>query len=441
MLLMLTFSSAAFAGLSAVGPVNPMSTNGFPTWYTDANGVTVELPIPPLGNGVTAPTMIYGPLTPASNLVAQRAGFDTEAFYFIARSPKAFQTRFGKAVVTLGLEASYVSGIPTDGDQMVFARIRINAAVQNAGTYTFFHPWGSETITVTQADITNKTGLRFTKDIGLTPGWVSNGAGGWTQVAAPLGFYSVLQAGNTMSTFLRAVAPAPPAGWIGDGVTEATFTGSPIAYNKIRLQGPAGIDLDGRGNNFVEATTMVISGHIPTTLTAPLPLSLDRVTCSFIGTTEHINVFLTTAAGATVSIADAATGAILYSGNVTSPSGKFFADFLGTSTAVKVSVSAPGFTTTTATANVLDYINITSCNYSLGTGTLTVTATSSDFFTAAQKGRLAASLTVAGFGPMTVDATGTYTLGPVALTAPLPPTITVNSSVGGSDTTSVAIAP
>jgi len=438
-LLVIALAPAAFAGLQAVGPFNPVAPpgNGYPAWYTDANGVTVELPIPPLGDGVTAPTMIYAPLTPTSNAVAQAAGFDTEAFYFNARSPKAFQTRFGKATVTIGLEASYVNGIPTDGQQMVFARIRIKAAVQNAGTYTFFHPWGSETITVTAADITSKKGIFFTKDVGLTPGWVSDGAGGWTAVPTPLGFYGVLQPDNSMSTFLRQVAPAPPAGWIGDGVTEATFTGSPIAYNKIRLQGPPGIDLDGKKNNFIEAATMAISGHIPASTAVPLPLSLDRVTCSYIRNLEHINVFLTSRAGAAVQIADAVSGAILFNGAVTSPTGKFFADFVGTSTSITVTVSAAGFTTTSATANVIDYVSITRPTYSLGTNILTVQATSSDWV---KHPTTPPILTVQGFGAMTVNSVGTYSLA-IPMTTPLPPFVTVTSSVGGSDTATVAILP
>ena len=52
--LVLALVPAAFAGLSAVGgspsPFNPVATsNGYPQWYTDANGVTVDLPVPPSG--------------------------------------------------------------------------------------------------------------------------------------------------------------------------------------------------------------------------------------------------------------------------------------------------------------------------------------------------------------------------------------------------------
>jgi len=51
--LVLALVPAAFAGLSAVGvspDFNPVATsNGYPQWYTDANGVTVDLPVPPSG--------------------------------------------------------------------------------------------------------------------------------------------------------------------------------------------------------------------------------------------------------------------------------------------------------------------------------------------------------------------------------------------------------
>jgi hypothetical protein len=448
-ILVLALAPVAFAGLSAVSPVfNDVATsNGFPQWYTDANGVTVDLPVPPAGNGTAAPTMIYGPLTQASSAYAQQAGFDTEAFYFNARpDPKTYQTAYGKIVVVFGLEASYSTGIPTPGDQVVFARIRIKAPLKVAGTYTFSHPWGTESIVVTAADINANKGIFFTKDVGLTPGWVSDGGTGWTPVAAPLGFYGVLQPGNTMSTFLRAVSPAPPAGWIGDGVTPTTVTGSPIGYNKVRLEGPDP-NLDGKNHNFVETTLFVVSGHIPASTAVPLPLSVDRATCSYIGTVEHLDVWLTSKQGAIVTITDVVTGTPLsgYPTTVDNASGKYFASFPGTTKSINVAVSttAPGFTAANKTVPVLDYVNITSTAYSLtvNPNTLTVKATSSDFFTAAKQGRLAPTLTVTGFGKMTVDAAGVYTLGPIAVTTPLPPTIAVTSTTGGSDTSPVGIVP
>ncbi|RJR37213.1 MAG: hypothetical protein C4567_13055 [Deltaproteobacteria bacterium] len=443
MCFIMAMTPAAFAGLSAVGPFNPVAPpgNGFPQWYTDANGVSVDLPIPPAGDGVAAPTMIYAPLTATSNAVAQAAGFDGEAFYFMARNPRSFQTKYGRVTITVGLEASYASGVPAAGDQVVFSRIRIRAAVGVPGTYTFFHPWGSESIPVTAADIASKAkGINFTKDVGLTPGWVSDGAGGWTAVAAPLGFHSVLQPGNTMSTFIRAVAPPPPAGWIGDGVSNSTFTGSPIGHNKFRLEGPAGIDLDGKGNNFIETSIMVISGHIPATLTTPLPLSLDRVTCSFVGGVENIDLWLTSKQGAAIQVTDP-LGAVLATGTVTAPRGTYFRSFPGTAKTITVTVTDPlgAFTPTSATTNVIDYLNIIQPSYSLASRILTVQATSSDFFNNPINPPV---LTVTGYGPMTLDPlTGIYSLSaPVTINA-APPRIQVTSSVGGSETAPVAIVP
>ncbi len=216
--------------------------------------------------------------------------------------------------------------------------------------------------------------------------------------------------------------------------------GQPHRYNKVRLQGPAGSTWTQR-HNFIEATQMIVSGHIPATLTVPMPLSLDRVTCSFqpAGATsvEHINVFLTSNAGAAVQIKDAVSGAILFNGSVTSPTGKFFADFPGTATSVTVTVSAAGFTATSATANVIDYVNITGLTYSLGTNILSVSATSSDWF---KHPLTPPILTAVGFGPLTFNNQGVASrLTP--MTAPLPPTVTVTSSVGGADTASVGIVP
>ena len=436
--LALSVVPAAVAGLSNVG-VSPdfnsvTTSNGFPQWYTDANGVTVDLPVPPIGDGLTAPTMIYEALTPSSNVVAQRAGFDTEAFYYNTKAdPKNFRTAYGKIVATSGLEASYANGTPTEGQQVVFSRIRIKAPVRVAGTYTFTHPWGSETINVTQADIssTNK-GIFFTKDFGLNTGWISDGAGGWLPVGAPGGFYSVLQSGNTVSTFLRAVNPAPPAGWIGDGVTLSTVTGSPSGYNKVRLAGPDP-NLDGRGHNFVETSLFVVSGHIPSSTAVPLPLKIDRATSSNLDGTRSIDLFLTSKQGATITVKDAASATTLFTGEVADPSGRFYRTFPGTAASISVAVSSPGpsFTPSSRTVPVVEHVNITSATFSVSENSLTISATS---------GAAGATLTVSGFGAMN-SSDGAYTLGPIELTSPLPPSVSVTSSAGGTDTTPVAIAP
>jgi hypothetical protein len=455
--MVLAFAPAVFAGLTAMGPVNPVPApgNGFPMWYTDLNGVTVDLPIPPTGDGLTAPTMIYAPVI-AGNAYSAQTGFGAEAFYFNARDNKNFNTKDGKGTFLLGLEAGYAGGAnPAAGQQVVFARIRFTASVKTAGTYTFFHPWGQEVVNVTATDVQKQPAIKFTKDIGIGPGWVSNGAGGWNLVAAPGGFYAVLDPSNTMSTFLTQLSPAPPAGWIGDGVTPATVTGSPIGYNKVRLQGPAGVDLDGKGHNFIEVTQMIVSGHIPATLSAPVSLGLDRVTCSHIGAVESIDVWLHSQVGATVEVRDAALGPAsfpLFTGTVTDPTGNFYASFFPPApapTAVTVTASDPlgVLGTSSTTANVIDYVNIIAANYSLVGKTITISATSSDWY---KHPTTPPTLTAVGFGTLTFNVSGVAS-GTFPVTGVLPPVITVNSQLnhgtaalpvlvpGGTDTAQTAI--
>ena len=451
-----------FAGFSAMGPVNAVDTkNGYPMWYKDVNGVTVDLPFPfqpTAGDGLTAPTMIYAPPI-STNPYSVQTGFGAEAFFFNAHDNKNFNTKDGKGTFLLGLEAGYAGGAdPAAGQQVVFARIRCTASVKTAGTYTFFHPWGSEVINVSSTDVQKQPAIKFTKDVGIGPGWLPNGTGGWNLVAAPGGFYTVLDPSNTISTFLRATTMAPgvdPARWIGDGVTPTLVTGSPIAYNKVRLQGPAGVDLDGRGNNFIEVTQMIVSGHIPLTTTAPLPLSVDRITCSHIGTAavENIDFWVTSSPGATVEVYDAnpangLLGALLYSGTVTDLTGKYYASFPGTTKFVGIKVTDPSGLNSPATKTVAvtDYVNIISAVYSETAGSLTIQATSSDYFFTTKRGQTPPTLTASGLGVLTnpIDpTTGIYSL-VVAVgippTAKLPPTITVTSSVGGSITVNTAMS-
>jgi len=176
----------------------------------------------------------------------------------------------------------------------------------------------------------------------------------------------------------------------------------------------------------------VVSGHIPASNAVPLPLSVDRVTSSSLGGTPNIDLFLTSKQGATVTVS--AGGATLFTGAVTDPSGKFYKSFPGTAASITVAVTTadPGFTPSTRTVPVVEYVNITSAAYSVGGNSLTVTATSG--------AAVAPTLTVSGFGAMTLAA-GTYTLGPVTLTSTLPPSITVTSSAGGTDSTPVVITP
>ncbi|MBI5683435.1 MAG: hypothetical protein HZC54_00010 [Verrucomicrobia bacterium] len=241
---------SAQAALSLVGPIN--TANGFPQWYQDGTGVRLDLPTPPLGDGLglLAPTQIFDAPDPLNPFSAQ-IGFGTEAFYYLCES--VFETAMGRFRARFGLEASFFNGFTAiNGEQIVFTRIRFTLpAATVPGNYTIDHPYGQTIVPLTAADIAAGKGLKYTEDIGIT---------------TPLAFNLAL-AGN-IGPFLKATTLAvgvDPAAWIGDGVTIGTVTGSPIGFNSIRITGPRGSILDPvTGSNVIEVNNQfMVSGHIP----------------------------------------------------------------------------------------------------------------------------------------------------------------------------------
>jgi hypothetical protein len=108
---------------------------------------------------------------------------------------------------------------------ITFGRIRskITAGAPNS-VYTVLEPFGTQTIT------TNATGVGTTTD---QVGCVIAAA------AAPCDFTAAL--GTGMTGWLRwdpAVAPAAPAGYLGDGATDHAIIGSPILQNVFAMSGP-----------------------------------------------------------------------------------------------------------------------------------------------------------------------------------------------------------
>ena len=163
-------------------------------------------------------------------------------------------------------------------------------------------------------------------------------------------------------------------------------------------------------------------------------------------------MWVTSQVGAIVQVQDAASGVILFAGQVTNSCGKFYSSFFPPAPApdaviVSVTTLAPGFSPSSKTANVVDYVNIISASYSLECQNSDYPATSSDWY---KHPTTPPILTAAGFGTLTFNVNGVAS-GTFPLTGVLPPVITVNSQLnrgtaglpvlvpGGSDSAQTAI--
>lgn len=261
----LTMAPAAWAQLvphGSLGPVNPL--NGFPTYVQDINGVQLDLPTPPIGDGVNAPTMIFDPII-AGNTLSQATGFGAEAFYHTADA-RIDLPNGGRALLVLGIEAAYGAGDPdplAPPDEFLFARVRVRFDATVEGTYSVTHPWGTESLTVTAADV----GSRFS----YTNDW-----GGFAPIPnattpIPSSFERILYSPKEWR-FLRADTLAvgvDPNSWIGDGVTETTVQGGLNNVNRFTIVGPP--NAFGPGVSTVTTDLFTVSGHILGGVVPPPP--------------------------------------------------------------------------------------------------------------------------------------------------------------------------
>lgn len=136
------FAAPAFAqpfqdpvqGLARVGPVT--QTHGYPDWYQDKTGITLELCVPKSQLELDESWCGFG---------AEETAFPEsfpnqwaeEHFYWMA------DARLGDARLVLGLEATFAQEIVKPGDQVVFGRLRLRYDdVPASGTYTFYTPYG-----------------------------------------------------------------------------------------------------------------------------------------------------------------------------------------------------------------------------------------------------------------------------------------------------------
>jgi hypothetical protein len=117
-LLVLSLCQNTSAEMADVGPVN--STNGFPSWYMDGNGLALELCLTS-GNCVFDPPII-------GNTFSQQIGFGKKAFYWSANTQLSIGPGgTGSATLDMALVASFSgsisSSIPVNGEQITFVQV------------------------------------------------------------------------------------------------------------------------------------------------------------------------------------------------------------------------------------------------------------------------------------------------------------------------------
>jgi hypothetical protein len=245
-----SLTGVATAGLTSMGAVN--AATGFPSQYGDANGVNLQLCL-------DGPPLCFA--RPA-DLVAPSG----EAFYNNATA-KFNTANGGKAVMVLALEAAYAGSTPNQ--QITFSRIRFSdsGGLVPGAVYTVTHPFGVDRFTASSGGTVVKNA--GTQDIG--------GVGPCTVASAhnPAGVcdFALAMTGR-FGPFLRwdpAVAPAAPAGYVGDAATPHAIAGSPTGNNLVRVEGPSinpnpAVDacptVDGPLGNCVEQKLFTVEGKL-----------------------------------------------------------------------------------------------------------------------------------------------------------------------------------
>ena len=428
----LTLSSAAWAALSEVDPgPYTFATGGYPLWYKDADGLSLEL-----CRSRAVSTLVAGaPGAPAymCTLLPEPGIYDDtlplvfpdnwppEMFWFLAEAtiPAVGNSGYELDAYVAGLEAAFAAENPVDGDQQSFARIRIRVSVPRAGTYTITHPYGVETVNVTTP---GRRAINITRDIGI---------------GAPGNFTGALN--GALGPFIQGVgapytAVNPDTGttdtFIGDPNRPEAIKGSPFGTNFIRIDGPPGR---------IETSLFTVSGKV-LDQRPQLPASLERATYSRNGNGTRVEVFAKAPTGASVCFRNglALVGtppAPCQFSMLTDNSGLFFSQQLSQvapPSVVVVTASSSDINTqpTAISSKLSDVVKVSTARYEWTSKRLTIEARSSDEV-------VIPDMVAQGYGRLSKSGTlQTLTINDV--TQP-PATVTVKSSHGGVDVEPVVV--
>jgi hypothetical protein len=367
-------------GLTTAGPVSP--SNGFPDWYRDVNGVDLapcdNAQDPNCGGAVPTPD----PTAPT----AFPDNYPDEFFYQQATADGLVSAGGNNVLAEFDLEGAFASGPVTQGDQIVFSRIRykITGGLKPDTDYKVTHPYGTDTVHTDPGE----TSFFVTQDVGVAAG----------------DFNAALK--GRVGPFLRwdpAQTPAPPTGYVGDGVTPHRVIGSDLGTNFVRVTGPGiggavgatnpnpcnttGANAwTGAVNDCIQTPNFVLVGKLQTNGGVDVPsATYSRATDSAGNTKTQLSVLATSKAAQDIVVQDADTtpnrlfrstalrgDGARYAARVTVP---------GTTLPKQINVINRGDTpTTTKTVDVTDQVTASAVYHMTAAGgdQLHVTATSSD---------------------------------------------------------------
>ncbi len=249
-LLLFGLAQSAWAGLAAVGPVDP--ANGFPMWYQDTPGTKLELCLD--GDGLNGPCF-FDPVDPANPWSVQ-TGFGGEAFYWYGEAA-ILGAGAVDALLVLGLEAAYSAGDPVNGDQITFGRVRVRVTgLPVDGIYTIYHPYGRLDFNVVR-DPLGKRDINYVADIGIGPfsGALKSSIGPYLRWVGP----------DVVDPARPYVDPLSGIAYLGNPQVPHQVTGSPLGTNFFMIVGPRGAVLNTiNGTSVISTVNFVLFGKIAT---------------------------------------------------------------------------------------------------------------------------------------------------------------------------------
>jgi hypothetical protein len=207
--LCLMFPVLAHAALSFVGPLDP--ANGFPRWYKDSRGVRLALCLDQ--NTFCQPLDGADPALP----ISFPTNFADESFWWTGEA-LIDNVEGGQVLLVMAIEGGFAGGVPLAGDRIAFSRLRIRARDVPLGTYRITHPYGQAIFEATspigrQINDTNDVGVQVESFDGALAGQV-----------------------GPFLVWNPAVAPAAPAGFVGDPLVPHRVIGSPNGTNFLRVE-------------------------------------------------------------------------------------------------------------------------------------------------------------------------------------------------------------